>query len=122
VTLDGNRDSLTARVRPPPKAGRFLIAYVPPGDGAADLNFVSERVALSERDADVFEGLPLSLRLHLIDVVEEGRGEARLDDGGLTLLVNRAGLDRPDAADQAAIRLDVLSNLARAFAGDGPAL
>ena len=118
VTVDAAGNCMTAELHPPAACGQFRIGYATASDaGTADQTFVSERVALSEADAATLERLPLSLRLHLIEVVEAGRGEVRLEGGAVTLRVARAGLDRPDAAAQAAIRLDVLTELAGALPG-----
>jgi hypothetical protein len=54
--------------------------------------------------------------LHIIDVVEAGRGSIRLERGTFTLAVRPAGLARPNATAQAGIRLDVVADLAGAAA------
>jgi hypothetical protein len=114
VTLDGSAGSMVAVVRPSASGGSFQIGYADATDSPSR-TFVSERVALSSEDAAALERLPLSLRLHLIEVVEAGRGSVKLEAGALALRVTRAGLDRADAAEQAAIRLDVLAQLAGAL-------
>ena len=68
-------------------------------------------------DSEVLERLPMKLRLHVIEVLEAGRGTLRLSEGRLRLDVSRAGLARPDAAAQATIRMDVIAELAQALPG-----
>jgi len=112
VTLGAPADTMRAEV-PCAHGGRFELSYVTETDG--DRTFVSERVAASADDARTLEALPLSLRLHAIEVTEAGRGSLRLEGGTLRLHVPAARLDRPDAATEAGIRLDVLVELAGAL-------
>ena len=68
-------------------------------------------------DSELLERLPMRIRLHVIEVLEAGRGRLRVGEGRLHLEVGRAGLARPDAVDQAAIRMDVVAELAGALPG-----
>jgi hypothetical protein len=116
VALDGAADSMTAsmtaKARDRPWAMRWVAT-----DEASDLTFVGTRVGLSEADAQRLERLPLKVRLHVIEVVEAGRGSLQLEGGTFTLFVKPAGLARANAPAQAAIRLDVLADLVRAAGG-----
>ncbi len=112
VTLGAAPDTMRAEV-PCAHAGRFELSYAMETDG--DRVFVSERVAASPDDARTLEALPLSLRLHAIEVTEAGRGSLRLEGGTLRLHVPAAHLDRADATTEVGIRLDVLVELAAAL-------
>ena len=103
LVLDGVGDSLRATLRCPAPGVTWEVRRV---DGAAT----------GSSDGRVLEALPLSVRLHVIEVVESGRTTIRLSGGSLVLDVpSAAGLSRDNAADQAAIRLDVLADLAKAL-------
>ncbi len=114
IVLHGEADRMTVTMSSTCHGRRWQIRWVAgaAGDG---LTLVGSHAALSKGDAVLLEALPLSTRLHVIDVIEAGRGSIRLEDGTLTLEVRPAGLTRSNAAEQAAIRLDVLADLAVAL-------
>lgn len=112
VVLDGEADRMTASMS---SACRDVTWEIRRTDADDDLTFISTHVAASAADAARFEDLPLTVRTHVVDVVEAGRGSIRLERGTLTMIACPAGLGRPNASDQAAIRLDVLADLNRAI-------
>jgi hypothetical protein len=112
VSLDGKTDQMTVTVHAPPQNISWEIRWLDKEE--ADLTLVSTHVGLSAADAKRMEALPMRVRLHVIEVVEAGRGSLRLQDGTYTLRVKSAGLSRPNAVEQAAIRMDVLVDLVRA--------
>ncbi len=114
VVLDGARDAMTVTVRAGPQNTTWEIRH--DAHGTPGLSFVSTEVALTPEDAARLERLPMKVRLHVIEVVEAGKGWLRLQAGTYTLQVVRANLLREGAAVQAAIRLDVLKDLVGAAA------
>ena len=113
ITLDGDRMAATLRVQAGDRC--WSMAWVAPGEPAAGRHHLSEAVAVPADDAPWLERLPLSVRLHAIEVVEAGRGLLRYDPGSLHLHVRAAGLERANAVEQAEIRLDVLEQVAAAL-------
>ncbi len=111
IVLDAENDRMTVGAGTSCRDPSWEIRWT---DGDEDLTFVSPHVALTSIDAERFEALPLKTRVHVIDVVEAGHGSIRLERGTFTLQVRPAGLARPNAAEQAAIRLDVMVELAAA--------
>ena len=115
LTLDGDRMAATLRVQAGER--RWSMAWIAPDEPASDKHHLSEAVAVPAADAPWLERLPLSVRLHAIEVVEAGRGTLSYASGSLRLEVRAAGLDRANAVEQAEIRLDVLEQLAAALPG-----
>ena len=115
LALDGEADRMSATVRL--QAGERAWSMVWARDAGARGGWasLSERVAVPAADAPWLERLPLSVRLHAIEVVEAGRGSLSYEPGSLRLEVTAAGLDRANAAEQAEIRLDVLEQVAAAL-------
>ena len=112
VTLDGKADHMTVTVQAPPHGVTWEIVWAK--KETAELTLVSTNAALSPVDAARMEKLPMKVRLHVIEVVEAGRGSIGLAGGKYTLHVTAAGLGRPNAVAQASIRLDVLKDLVAA--------
>lgn len=114
IVLDGETDEMTVGMSSTCQGRSWQILWAD-GDRGGGLTFVGRHAALSSGDAALLEALPLTTRLHVIDVIEAGRGSIRLKDGTLTLEARPAGLSKGNAASQAAIRLDVLADLAVAL-------
>jgi hypothetical protein len=112
VLLDPAADVMTVTARAGPHHTTFDMHFADSDDGG--LTSVSTHSVASAADAQRLEKIPMRIRLHLIEVVEAGRGSLRLQDGQYTLHVSRAGLARPNAGTQATIRLDVLAELVAA--------
>lgn len=113
ITLDDEADSMTVTMSSACQHRTWSIWWAN-GKSDGSLTHVGRHAVLSNGDAELLEALPLSTRLHVIDVIEAGRGSIRLKEGTLTLEARPAGLAQKNGADQAAIRLDVLADLAGA--------
>ncbi len=112
ITLEAEADRMLVSMATEERGRPWAIRFA---DEDAELHFVAPCVALTPADAELFEALPLQVRVHVIDVVEAGKGAIHFENGSLTLSVAPAGLARDNAVDQAAIRLDVLAELAKVF-------
>ena len=82
-------------------------------------SYVSTRVALSNKDAALYEKLPMKERLHVTEIVEAGRGSVRLANGAFTMTVRAAGLTHPRGTDLAEIRMDVMADFIKAVGRGG---
>lgn len=115
LELHVEQDRMTATVRVTAGSRGWSMEWIAPSAAADGRQHLSEHVVVPAEDAAWLERLPLAVRLHAIEVVEAGRGSLRYQPGSLRLDVRAAGLDRPNAADQAEIRLDVMEQIAAAL-------
>ncbi len=63
-------------------------------------------------DPEVLDKVHLKVRLHIIEVLKNGRGTMEIADGKLQVKITRAGLDGEDPEREAAVRMDVVTDLA----------